>query len=494
MERAAIRQGGSSAPEELPHLAEPIAVRPSFSERAWRVGQAIVRRDSTFRRSLALADVVALAAALALAAWVAGGSLEPAAILALPAIVLVSKLMGLYDRDANLLRRSTLDEVPALFQLSTVATLVAWLVGSALVGDGLDAGAAIVLWGSLFALTTGLRAAARELARRLSPVERCLFVGDEHSADEFRHKLAASRGTKAEVVSWIPVEDAPPPGANGSWATRLVPRIGELAVEHGAHRVVLAPGPGASEELVNSIRQIMDAGLKVSVLPRHARVAGSALALDRLDGLTLLGVQRFHITRSSRVVKRGFDLLGATAGLVILAPLLATIALAVRLDSPGPIVFRQRRAGLDGEPFEMLKFRSMVAGAEEQLQELIELSDADGMFKLREDPRVTRVGRILRRYSLDELPQLVNVIRGEMSLVGPRPLPLYEDQRIEGWHRRRLELRPGITGPWQILGPTRVPLREMANLDNQYVADWSPWTDVRILLLTIPHVLGRRGV
>ncbi len=493
MERAAIHQGGSATPDELP-LAEAVAVRPSFSERAWRVGQAIVHRDSTFRRSLALADVSALAAALALAALVAGGTLEPAAILALPAIVLVSKLMGLYDRDANLLRRSTLDEVPALFQLSTIATLVVWLAGGAIVDGGLDATAVLALWGSLFVLMMSLRAFARELARRLSPIERCLFVGDARSEDEFRHKLAASRGAKAEVVGWVPVEDAPPPGANGSWAARLVPRIGELAVEHAAHRVVLAPGPGASEELVNSIRQIKDAGLKVSVLPRHARVAGSALALDRLDGLTLLGVQRFHITRSSRVVKRGFDLIGATIGLVVLSPLLAAIALAVRLDSRGPIVFRQRRAGLDGEPFEMLKFRSMVEGAEEQLDELVARSDADGTFKLLADPRVTRVGRILRRYSLDELPQLVNVVRGEMSLVGPRPLPLDEDERIEGWHRRRLELRPGITGPWQILGPARVPLREMANLDNQYVADWSLWTDVRILLLTIPHVLGRRGI
>jgi exopolysaccharide biosynthesis polyprenyl glycosylphosphotransferase len=493
MERAAISQGrstGAEGPRNLTTATE----RPTFSERAWRVGQAIVRRDSTFRRSLALADVTALAVALALAAWVAGGSLRLAAILAPAAIVLVAKVMGLYDRDANLLRRSTLDEIPALFQLSTLAALVLWLVGAAVIAGGIDAGAVLALWGALFLLVTGLRAAARELARRLSPVERCLFVGDAHSEEEFRGKLAASRGAKAEVVAWIPVEDPPPAGSNGSWAAGLVPKIAELAVEHGAQRVVLAPGPGASEDLVDSIRQIKDAGLKVSVLPRHARVAGSALALDRLDGLTLLGVQRFHITRSSRVVKRGFDLVGSACALVVLAPLLTAIALGIRLETPGPAIFRQRRAGLDGEPFEMLKFRSMVEGAEAQLEALTHLSDGDRTFKLRADPRVTRVGRFLRRFSLDELPQLINVLRGEMSLVGPRPLPLYEDIRIEGWHRRRLELRPGITGPWQILGPVRVPMREMANLDNQYVADWSLWTDVRILLLTVPHVLGRRGI
>jgi lipopolysaccharide/colanic/teichoic acid biosynthesis glycosyltransferase len=257
---------------------------------------------------------------------------------------------------------------------------------------------------------------------------------------------------------------------------------------------VLAPGPGASEELVNSVRQIRDAGLKVSVLPRHARVAGSAVALDRLDGITLLGVQRFHITRSSRALKRGFDVVGSVIALVLISPLLAAIAIAIRVDSPGPILFRQRRAGRDGQYFEMFKFRSMYDGADRDRGALDHLNEADGVFKLREDPRVTRVGRVLRRHSLDELPQLVNVLRGDMSLVGPRPLPLEEDRLIQGWKRRRLELRPGITGPWQLLGPTRSSLREMANLDNQYVADWSLWNDVRILLLTVPHVIGRRGL
>ena len=499
----AVRHGGPGAHDRVAHervahdgvaLADPIPVRLSFSGRARKAGLTILRRDSTVRRSLALADILALTAALALAAWAGDGAVAPAALFALPVLVVVAKVIGLYDRDANLLRRSTLDEVPALFQLATLATLTLWLAGGTVVDGGIDAGQALVLWGSLFVLTTVLRAAARAIARGLSPVERCLFVGDPDSEAEFRHKLAASRGTKAEVVAWVPVEERPPPGANGSWAAQLVPRIGELAMQHGAHRVVLAPGPGASEELIDSVRQIKDSGLKVSVLPRHARVAGSALAIDRLDGITLLGVHRFHITRSSRVIKRGFDVTGSAIGLIVLSPLLAAIAIAIRLDSRGPILFRQLRAGRDGREFEMLKFRSMVDGAEELQDGLSHLNEADGVFKLRHDPRVTRVGRVIRRYSLDELPQLFNVLRGEMSLVGPRPLPLAEDRRIEGWHRRRLELRPGITGPWQILGPARVPLREMVNLDNQYVADWSLWTDARILLLTIPHVLGRRGI
>jgi len=201
-----------------------------------------------------------------------------------------------------------------------------------------------------------------------------------------------------------------------------------------------------------------------------------------------------HPAHSSLTVKRGFDVVGSTLGVIVLAPVLMLIALAIRIDSPGPVLFRQRRAGRDGRAFKMIKFRSMIDGAENQRAALAHLNEADGIFKIRRDPRVTRVGRILRRYSLDELPQLVNVLLGDMSLVGPRPLPLDEDRRIEGRHRRRLELRPGITGPWQLLGPTLVPLSEMVDLDNRYIAEWSLWTDIRILLATIPHIVGRRGI
>ena len=490
--RAAIGQGGPVAPDAARDHA--IAHIPSRSERAWRAGLAILRRDSTVRRALAFADLLALALALSAAAAVEGESLLLPGLIAFPVLVVVAKVMGLYDRDANLLRRSTLDEVPGLFHLATLTTLVLWLAGGAVVAGGLAATGVLVLWSVLLTLMLTLRTLARQTARRVSTVERCLFVGDTASAIEFEAKLEASHGVNARVVGVVPVEGAPPPGANGAWADRVIGLISGLAEEQSVQRVVLAPGPGASEELVNSVRQIRDAGLKVSVLPRHTRVAGSAVTLDRLDGITLLGVQRFHITRSSRAVKRGFDLAGALAGLAVLSPLLAVIAIAIRVDSRGPVLFRQRRAGRGGEPFEMLKFRSMYDGAEDDRPALDHLNEGNGVFKLRGDPRITRVGAVIRRYSLDELPQLVNVLRGEMSMVGPRPLPLEEDERIVGWRRRRLELRPGITGPWQLLGPTRVPLREMANLDNQYVADWSLWNDVRILILTVPHVLGRRGL
>jgi lipopolysaccharide/colanic/teichoic acid biosynthesis glycosyltransferase len=217
------------------------------------------------------------------------------------------------------------------------------------------------------------------------------------------------------------------------------------------------------------------------------------VAFDYLDGLTIFGVRRFGLSPASRRVKRGFDLVGSALCLVALAPLMAMIALVVKLSSRGPVLFRQTRVGRDGHTFEMLKYRTMQDGADARKAELRSRNEADGLFKIADDPRITRVGRLLRRTSLDELPQLFNVLRGQMSLVGPRPLVLDEDQRIQGWYRRRLSLTPGMTGDWQIFGAARIPLREMVTIDYLYVSNWSLWADVKILLRTIPCVIGRRG-
>jgi lipopolysaccharide/colanic/teichoic acid biosynthesis glycosyltransferase len=176
---------------------------------------------------------------------------------------------------------------------------------------------------------------------------------------------------------------------------------------------------------------------------------------------------------------------------------MALATIAIRLESAGPILFRQQRVGRNGEPFTMLKFRTMFDGADQMREELRALSNAgDGMFKVRDDPRVTRVGRFLRRTSLDEMPQFINVLRGEMSLVGPRPLVADEDARIAGWHRRRLHLTPGLTGPWQVLGSgeSRVPLRDMVTIDYLYAANWTLWSDAKVLLRTVAHVVRARGV
>ncbi len=229
-------------------------------------------------------------------------------------------------------------------------------------------------------------------------------------------------------------------------------------------------------------------------MPRMLEVVGTSMEFESLGGMPLVGLRAFHITRSSELVKRTMDIVGACIGLVLLAPLCAFIAVAIKLDSPGAVLFRQTRIGRFGTRFQMLKFRSMVDGARERQAELEHLNEVDGLFKIELDPRITRVGHWLRKTTLDEVPQLINVVRGEMSLVGPRPLVSSDDQRVEGWHRQRLRLKPGMTGPWQIMGPGRLPLREMVAIDYLYVANWSLWTDVKILVRTVAFVLRTGGL
>ena len=188
------------------------------------------------------------------------------------------------------------------------------------------------------------------------------------------------------------------------------------------------------------------------------------------------------------------DLVVGGALLALSSPLLAVIGVAIRFDSRGPVIYRQPRTGARGREFQILKFRTMVLGADQQKDELAASNEAEGIFKIAGDPRVTPVGRFLRRTSLDELPQLVNVLRGEMSLVGPRPLVPDEDCRVEGWDRRRLEMRPGMTGHWQVLGSARIPLSEMVRIDYMYGANWSLWGDLKLLFRTVPLVLARRGM
>jgi lipopolysaccharide/colanic/teichoic acid biosynthesis glycosyltransferase len=222
---------------------------------------------------------------------------------------------------------------------------------------------------------------------------------------------------------------------------------------------------------------------------------GNSFEFEDLQGITVMGVRCFRLSRSSALLKRMFDLAVAALLLVAMAPLIALIAVAIKAESPGPVLFRQVRVGRRGSRFHMLKFRTMVADAEALKPSLMGLNEAEpGLFKIANDPRFTRFGKLLRKACLDELPQLVNVLRGEMSLVGPRPLVCEEDGQISGWSRRRLDLTPGMTGHWQILGSSRIPLQEMVAIDWVYVTTWSLWTDVQILLRTIPHVLRFRGM
>jgi exopolysaccharide biosynthesis polyprenyl glycosylphosphotransferase len=401
-------------------------------------------------------------------------------------LVVVNKVGGLYERDELVLRKSTLDEAPALLQITGLFALLAWLGHNRVLGDvALRPQHIFDLWMATFVAILAGRTAARALVSRLSAPERCLVIGDRESIDTVKRKLADGR-VNAAVVASLPLD------SRHTSVQALAFR--DVARRHGVHRAIIAPGEVDGADTLDLIRTAKGAGVRVSVLPRLTEVVGSSVEFDDVEGLTMLGVRRFGLTRSSRRLKRSFDFLGASLMLIALAPIMGAISLAIRLGSRGPIFFRQTRVGRDGERFEIFKFRSMVDDAEAQKSDLFHLNETEGLFKMEADPRVTRVGRLLRKTSLDELPQLLNVWRGEMSLVGPRPLVVDEDAKIEGLDRARLHLTPGMTGHWQILGSARIPLHEMVGIDYLYVANWSLWTDVKILLRTVPYVLARRGM
>jgi exopolysaccharide biosynthesis polyprenyl glycosylphosphotransferase len=454
-------------------------------------------RESLLRRSLLVADAVAIVGAFVVLAQLSSRSLQLTwvSVCGLLTLLLGAKILGLYDRDGVLLHKTTLDEAPKLFHVATLGALAAWLAGGFVVeGSTLNRREALLLWLVLMFLLVLARSTARALALRAVPAERCLFIGDQSSARTIRSKLAGHGGVKAELVAHLDLDDAATWSVKAFSAQRLS-EIRDLARTLNVHRAIVAPSSADGGEMLDLVRTLKAVGVRVSVLPRLLEVVGSSVEFDDLHGVTLMGVRRFDMTRSSAVVKRAFDLLGASLGLLAMAPLFAVIAVAIKLDNPGPLFFRQLRIGRHGRPFYVLKFRTMIPDADALKDSLRDRNEAqEGLFKIADDPRVTRVGRLLRKSALDELPQLINIIRGEMSLVGPRPLVVDEDRCVEGWYRRRLELMPGMTGPWQILGPSRVPLNEMGAMDYLYVANWSLWGDVKILLRTVPHVLGRRGL
>jgi lipopolysaccharide/colanic/teichoic acid biosynthesis glycosyltransferase len=239
----------------------------------------------------------------------------------------------------------------------------------------------------------------------------------------------------------------------------------------------------------------------VDIVPRLFDVTGPNVHVHSVEGVPLLGLAPTNLSRSSRAIKRAFDIAFATIALTLLGPVLLVIGLWVRLDSTGPAIFRQTRVGQDSRPFQILKFRTMVADAEDRKDELSHLNKHarpggdDRMFKIEDDPRVTGSGRILRRYFIDELPQLVNVLRGEMSVIGPRPLIVDEASHATELSLRRLQLKPGMTGPWQVLGRSEIPFGEMVQLDYIYVTSWSLGYDIRLLFHTLPLLArGERAV
>ncbi|HEX8646070.1 MAG TPA: exopolysaccharide biosynthesis polyprenyl glycosylphosphotransferase [Thermoleophilaceae bacterium] len=452
----------------------------------------VLGRDALVRRLLAGADVLAAALALNVAILSGGASPTLAVVVAILMVVPIGKILGLYDRDEHVLHKTTLDEAPTLLQVAMIHAVSAWLLDGVLASGALGKPQVVLAWLLLFVSMGTFRTIARRIGLTAAPAERLLVLGSSDEADRMREKLATLKPLKAEVVGRVPVARERR-AERGEDVLGIMEDLDYVLAVNRVDRVVICPHGGDSHAMLDTIRLVKGLGVKVSLMPRLFEVVGTSVEFDQLGGLTLLGLRRYDLSKSSAMLKRVFDVVGASTVLVVLAPLFATIAVAIKLTSHGPVFFRQRRIGRGGEAFAMFKFRTMYDGADRQKAELRHRNEADGFFKITDDPRVTSVGRWLRKASLDELPQLLNVLRGEMSLVGPRPLVDEEDSRIEGWFRRRLDITPGMTGAWQVLGSSRIPMRDMVTIDYLYRTNWSLWLDLKILLRTVPHVLLRRG-
>lgn len=382
--------------------------------------------------------------------------------------------------------------VAALFQVAFVALIFAVISGE-------EFSSFYIFYGSLaFALVyvSGLRAVYESLTgvllRAAGYRRRAMLIGTGTHIPDVAHALGeGAHHAPLEVVGYISLHALEAPGL------RSLGDLADLAEVLGRERideVIIADSDFPQVEAVELVDQCHRQGVRVRIAPstmeilihRAEFVPGQRVPLFELGPPVFEGVDF--------ALKRTFDLIGATLLLIVLSPLLVLIVLAVRMTSRGPALFRSTRRGIGQQPFACLKFRTMQTDAEQRQVDLDEFNEASGaLFKIRDDPRLTPVGRTLRRFSLDELPQLVNVIRGEMSLVGPRPLPERDYEMLEEWHRKRYLVLPGITGLWQVSGRSELDFDDLVHLDFIYLERWSLALDLTILLKTIPAVISRRG-
>ncbi len=319
---------------------------------------------------------------------------------------------------------------------------------------------------------------------------RTVFVGTRDACAELASSPAFRAAPDTKIVGWVEIGQGAAEGSLGG--------IADLATILEVQRIetVVISGPMRDRTFEHVVEAALTAGCHLLALPSEAGFHGVSPSVVWRSGEPVLELHPVALRWQQLMLKRATDVVLATAGIVFLSPLIALIALAIRLDSPGPVFFAQERVGLGGRRFRMLKFRSMSVGADAQKSELASLNHTGDprLFKIPNDPRVTRVGAWLRKWSLDELPQLVNVVDGTMSLVGPRPFFESDLAGYELHHFVRFEARPGITGLWQVSGRSAVTdFEEVIRLDREYIRNWSLWLDLTILARTIPAVLRQRG-
>jgi exopolysaccharide biosynthesis polyprenyl glycosylphosphotransferase len=422
------------------------------------------------------------------------------ALLALGALVgwvTLFTIYGLYERQSSTIAASTFDETATMLNALMAGSLAMLLIGQGLekwVGIKVYSPSEAVLF-LAFALAlvpTARWTLRNRLLHGMVVPRRTLIVGAGQTGRLLESKIAAHPDYNLQVVGFLDDGTA----LHRDDVLGATADLTRVIDEHEIDWVVLAGADSAHhyDETLEMVRRVRRPDVHLSIVPTYFELFASNATLEDLQGIPVVSLPPMRLSRSARSLKRAFDLTASVLGLIVISPVLLVAAIAIKLDSPGPVFFRQVRNGRNGTPFRIVKFRSMVDGAEDRRFELAHLNEMDGpLFKCEADPRITRVGALLRKWRIDELPQLFNVVRGEMSLVGPRPFVVHEADKITGWAGRRLESIPGMTGVWQVLGGNDLSFEEMVKLDYVYTTNWSLWWDIKILFQTLPVVLGRRG-
>jgi exopolysaccharide biosynthesis polyprenyl glycosylphosphotransferase len=495
-----VREDASKLTRPLPTTSQVDAEEQPRTGVAKRLGLnepiGARQRGSLLRRLLATADWVALIGALCVATALTATTDVATlfwAVLFSPVWILVLKLHGLYDNDHRRIRHSTLDELSTLVSASALGTLALdGLLALSPVGPLSPRSAILVGVGTLLGCFV-LRAVLRFFWHRLAGVAIGVVIGPAQAAGRVARRVATHPEARLRLIGYLSLD------AGGSTPKGL-PRLGSLADvsriarEHDVERVVVTAQEMTEATAERLIEDCKSAGLGLTFLPQHFGLLGPGIELNRLAELPVLDFRFSDPPWSTLLLKRALDLMVSGALLALLAPLLAAISLVILLDSGPPVFFRQKRMGKDGKPFTMLKFRTMCSDAEERLGEFVELETLDEpAFKIPNDPRVTRAGRLLRRTSLDELPQLINVLKGEMSLVGPRPeeeavVALYDERQ-----RIRLAIKPGLTGPMQVYGRGDLTFEERLAMERDYLDNLSITGDLAILLRTPSAIVRGDG-
>lgn len=408
----------------------------------------------------------------------------------------VFKLIGLYEKKKF---TTLIDEIATLFLGVTLSTLI--LFGLLFLYREFWVSRLVVVnawWIALF-LLGALRVVAFESRRIMRTrgwgLKNTLILGAGEMGQILALKIAEDKTLGYRAVGFL---DDDPVKLGKSY--HGIPVLGEISktremVEREkVDEVIIASTKIPTERILDIITECERFGIEFKVVPGILELIASRVDIDELGGVPLLTVSEIQLKGFNALLKRSADIILSSLGLVLLFPVFILFSILIKLTSPGPVFFVQERVGLDGKTFPMFKFRSMIKDAEKLFPQLEPLSEVEGyLFKMKDDPRITPLGRFMRRWSIDELPQLFNVLLGQMSLVGPRPPLPREVAKYSAWHRKRLRVRPGITGPWQVSGRSLLPFEDMVRLDIYYIENWSLWLDVKILLRTILVVLFGSG-